>query len=156
MNVGIGNKAAQFLFWQYINQIFGTVYSTLCSNPLKWEEQMRHKVYFSSLSLDLMLIKKASSILTKKNNRNKYNPKCRRFPLSLIMLYHSKPVGVRVLIQRWAAQHVFQVRNTQFHSFVIVVRKTQLRSVSKFVSALCAMPQLRIILLPAITVGKNK
>ncbi len=27
---------------------------------------------------------------------------------------------------RWAAQHVFQVRNTQFHSFVIVVRKAQI------------------------------
>jgi hypothetical protein len=51
--------------------------------------------------------------------------------------------------QRWAAQHVFQVRNTQFHSFVIVVRKTQLRSVSKFVSALCAIPQLRILPLRA-------
>ncbi len=51
--------------------------------------------------------------------------------------------------QRWAAQHIFQVRNTQFHSFVIAVRKTQLRSVSKFVSALCAMPQLRILPLRA-------
>jgi hypothetical protein len=56
--------------------------------------------------------------------------------------------------QRWAAQHVFQVRNTQFHSFVIVVRKTQLRSISKFVSAQCAMPQLRILPLRTITVGK--
>jgi hypothetical protein len=58
---------------------------------------------------------------------------------------------------RWAAQHVFQVRNTQFHSFVIVVRKAQLRSVSKFVSALalCAMPQLRILPLRTITVKKK-
>ncbi len=56
------------------------------------------------------------------------------------------------IIQRWAAQHVFQVRNTQFHSFVMVVRKTQLRSVSKFFSALCAMPQLRILPLRTITV----
>jgi hypothetical protein len=55
--------------------------------------------------------------------------------------------------QRWAAQHVFQVRNTQFHSFVIVVRKTQLRSVSKFVSALYAMPQLRILPLRTIMGG---
>jgi hypothetical protein len=54
--------------------------------------------------------------------------------------------------QRWAAQHVFQLRNTQFHSFVFVVRKTQLRRVSKFVSALCAMPQLRILPLRTITV----
>jgi hypothetical protein len=57
--------------------------------------------------------------------------------------------------QRWAAQHFFQFRNTQFHSFVIVVRKTQLRSVSKSVSALCAMPQLRILPLRTITVRKK-
>ncbi len=57
--------------------------------------------------------------------------------------------------QRWAAQHVFQVRNTQFHSFVIVVRKAQLRSVSKFVSALCATPQLRILPQCTITVRKK-
>jgi hypothetical protein len=50
---------------------------------------------------------------------------------------------------RWAAQHVFQVRSTQFHSFVFVVRKTQLRKVSKFASALCAIPQLRILPLRA-------
>jgi hypothetical protein len=36
------------------------------------------------------------------------------------------------------------------------VRKTQLRSVSKFVSALCAMPQLGILLLRTITVRKKK
>jgi hypothetical protein len=53
-------------------------------------------------------------------------------------------------IQRWAAQHVFQVRNTQFHSLVFVVRKTQLRSVSKFASALCAILQLRILPLRAL------
>ncbi len=58
--------------------------------------------------------------------------------------------------QRWAAQHVFQVRKTQFHSFVILVPKTQLRSVSKFVSAPCAMPQLRILPLRTITVRKKK
>ncbi len=48
---------------------------------------------------------------------------------------------INIKKQRWAAQHVFLVRNTQFHSFVIVVRKTQLRSVSNFVSALCAVPE---------------
>jgi hypothetical protein len=58
--------------------------------------------------------------------------------------------------QRWAAQHVSQVRNTQFHSFVIIGRKTQLRSVSKFASALCAIPQLRILPQRTITVRKKK
>jgi hypothetical protein len=42
--------------------------------------------------------------------------------------------------QRWAAQHVFEVRNTQFHIYVFVVRKTQLRRFSKFASALRAIP----------------
>jgi hypothetical protein len=51
--------------------------------------------------------------------------------------------------QRWAAQYGFEVRNTQFHIFSFVVRKTQLRRVSKFASALCAIPQLRILPLRA-------
>ncbi len=42
-------------------------------------------------------------------------------------------------------QYVFQVRKTQFHSFFFVVRKTQLRRFSKFASALCAIPQLRLL-----------
>jgi hypothetical protein len=70
---------------------------------------------------------------------------------SIIMLDWAR---MRWQLQRWAAQHVFQFRNTQFHSIVFVVRKTQLRSVSIFVSALCAMPQLQILPLRTITVRK--
>jgi hypothetical protein len=57
----------------------------------------------------------------------------------------TETVYVHVLKAEVGTQHVFQVRNTQFHSFVLVVRKTQLRRFSKFASALCAIPQLRIL-----------
>jgi hypothetical protein len=29
MNVGIGTETAQFLFWEYVNRIFGTVQSII-------------------------------------------------------------------------------------------------------------------------------
>ncbi len=80
------------------------------------------------------------------------------FALNQLGLYpeiiHFKHAG-DVILQRWAAQHVFRVRNTQFHSFVFVVRKTQLRRFSKFASALCAIPQLRTLPLRTITVRKK-
>ena len=38
--------------------------------------------------------------------------------------------------QRWAAQFVYEVRNPQFHNFVFLVRKAQLRKFFKFASAL--------------------
>jgi hypothetical protein len=46
MSVGIVNKATQFHFWEYINRISGTVYSTLY---LKQEEQSDIKCNLSIL-----------------------------------------------------------------------------------------------------------
>ncbi len=49
------------------------------------------------------------------------------------------------LYSRGGQHNMFFRSAMQFHSFVFVVRKTQLRRFSKFASALCAIPQLRIL-----------
>ncbi len=36
MNVGIGNEAKQFYFWEHVNQIFGTVWEMKNMHMCEW------------------------------------------------------------------------------------------------------------------------